>query len=157
MWAESGMRNVHCHPQRLWLGGKIIFPGSCFSSCRPVLPRNKEEHFYLQIHISLLPVFWDGKEDAIFLKRLGNNSFLSINCLPCVCLVPISYTEENKMWSSTAQHWHYCWRDQVYRPESAVTLSWGYTVILSRKPSLMTMTRCTLPFFDSTLSVFYHW
>lgn len=125
---------------------RSYFLAPVFSSCRPVLPRNKEEHFYLQIHISLLPVFWDGKEDAIFLKRLGNNSFLSVNCLPCVWLVPINCTEEHKMWSSTAQHWHYCWRDQVYRPESAVTLRWGYAVILSRKPSLMTSTRCALPF-----------
>lgn len=117
------MRNVHCHPQTLWLGGKIVFLGSCFSSCPLVLPQNKEGHFYLQMQITLL-VFGDGKENAIFLKGVGNNS-LSISCLPCVCLFPVNYTEQHKVWSSTAQHWHSCWRDQVDRPESAVTVSWG--------------------------------
>lgn len=125
----SGL-NVHCHLQTLWLGGKIIFLGSRFSSCQLVLPCNKEEHFYLQRQITLL-VFWDSKENAIFLKRVGNNFFLSINCLPCVCLGPINYVREHKMWSSIAQNWHYCWKDQAYRSEGVITLNWGYTAILS--------------------------
>lgn len=92
-----------------------------------------------------------------FLKRVRNNFFLSMNCLPCLCLGPINYTKEHKMWSSIAQNWHYCWKDQAYRPEGVITLSWGYSAILSWKPSLITSSHCLFPFSDSILPIFYHW
>lgn len=55
------LRNAHCCPQMLWLGGRAYFLGAVLVDGSWYCLEIKRKHFYLQRQITLL-VFWDGQE-----------------------------------------------------------------------------------------------